>query len=75
MKDSQTKQIFEYLYGTLNTLTGLQALKLFGCFRLPARIKDIEVTYGVRADRKKVKTKAGKYIEQYWFSSPKNLSV
>jgi hypothetical protein len=41
MRDTQVKQILTYLLSH-NTLTGLEALRLFGCFRLPARIADIK---------------------------------
>jgi len=40
MKESQTKQIYEYLKGG-NKITALEALRRFGCLRLSARIYDI----------------------------------
>lgn len=40
MSESQNKMILEYLaHG--NKLTTLQALELFGCFRLASRINDL----------------------------------
>jgi len=38
---SQTKQILDYLEQG-NSLTAIDALNLFGCFRLSARIKDLK---------------------------------
>jgi hypothetical protein len=38
---SQASQILAYMKAG-NRITGLQALDLFGCFRLPARIADIK---------------------------------
>jgi len=41
MKQTQSKQILEYLT-THNSITPLEALNLFGCFRLGARIWDLK---------------------------------
>lgn len=39
--ESQVKRILAYLLDG-NSITGLDALKKFGCMRLPARISDIK---------------------------------
>ena len=39
--ESQNKNILKYLQGG-NSLTPLEALKLFGCFRLGGRIYDLK---------------------------------
>lgn len=41
MTEAQNKQILKHLQDG-NTLTGMEALNLFGCFRLPARILNIK---------------------------------
>ena len=46
------------------TITGLEALNLFGCFRLPARIADLRKV-GHVITRTLVKTAAGKRVAQY----------
>lgn len=68
MKESQTKQIFDYLM-TGCRLTGLEALKLFGSMKLPNRIGEVEEYFKQRVDRKmiEVKTRVGtKRVMQYW---------
>lgn len=75
MKDttqSQATAIFNYLYGTFNTITGLEASKMFGCAKLPNRIMDIERDFKVTVDRERitVKTKFGdKRVMKYWIAS------
>lgn len=71
---SQAQQIFEYLYGTANTITGLQALKLFGTIKCSNRISEIERDYHVTVNRKpiKIKTRFGdKRVMQYSIPSSK----
>jgi len=38
---SQKSKILSYLKGPNRTITGLQALHLFGCYRLSARIEEL----------------------------------
>lgn len=40
-REAQTQQILRYLEAG-NSITGLEALTLFGCMRLPARIADLK---------------------------------
>ena len=66
---SQSKRILAYMREG-NTITPLEALSLFGCMRLPARISDIEKMIGYPPERKKVPVRnaEGKevYVCQYW---------
>lgn len=70
--DSQTKQILEYLR-TGKKLTPLDALQLFGCFRLSARISELrdmgrDMGFEIITDKKEVTDKFGnkKYVGEYW---------
>lgn len=60
---SQTKQILAWLREG-NSINPLQALGLFGCFRLGARIADIAeiIGYPPKRERIKVKNHAGKEV-------------
>lgn len=49
-KESQTKQIFDYLMGG-SRLTGLEALQMFGTIKCSNRIGDVEKSFGVRVER------------------------
>ena len=61
--ETQCRQIADYL-GKGLTLTSLEALNLFGCFRLSSRIHDLRVAgYNIIVDR--VKTSTGKTVAQY----------
>lgn len=65
MKPSQTLQIYLHLQKG-KTLTALEALELFGCFRLSARILNVEKDYGIRPERRMIPTKTGKAVTQYF---------
>ena len=60
--DSQEKQIRDYLMSG-KSLTPLEALTLFGCFRLSARIFNL-IGYGVPIESKMIELN-GKRIAQY----------
>lgn len=66
---SQTARILSHLLEG-RSITALEALDLYGCFRLSARIKDIESRYGFTPsrDRVQVKNREGKevYVTRYW---------
>lgn len=47
-----------------NTLTSLEALKLFGCMRLASRISDLR-NDGVNVQKERIKTASGKFVAQY----------
>ena len=71
-EESQAKQILNYLLLGVS-INGLEALRLFGCFRLPARILQIEKEFGIRADRKMVKVGNGKMIAEYFIKPSPQL--
>lgn len=51
LEKSQTERILEYLQ-TGKELTSLEALRLFGCFRLSARIFDLrEMGYEIEGNK------------------------
>lgn len=61
--ETQCKQIAAHLEGG-NTITAMEALNLFGCFRLASRIHDLKVQgYNIIVDR--IKTATGKTVAQY----------
>lgn len=62
---SQTGKIAEYLLKG-KTLTSLQALRLFGCFRLASRISELRQRYKVKTET--VTTKNGARIAKYSIS-------
>ena len=60
---SQNKQIAAWL-NSGNTITSLEALKLFGCMRLASRINDLRQR-GMDIVTEKVITSTGKLVAQY----------
>ena len=61
---SQAKRILEYMKEG-NRITPLDALRIFGSFRLGARIADIkEMGYAVQSEF--VTTESGKRVKAYW---------
>ena len=69
---TQNDQILNYLQAG-NRLTPLGALRLFGCFRLSARIYDLRKNYDIIKETKQIgkKTVAEYYIKQ----EPKQLNL
>ena len=61
---SQNKQIKAYLEEG-NSITAIQALEKFGCFRLAARIKDLKET-GMVIDKAMIANNEGKHHAVYW---------
>ena len=61
--ESQNAKILNWLEKG-NKITQLDALKLFGCFRLSSRIFDLRER-GFEIDTKRVKTNTGKWICEY----------
>jgi len=47
------------------SITGLQALRHYDCFRLPARIYDLR-NKGHRIEAQRWKTRSGKTVARYW---------
>ena len=65
---SQRNAILAYKQ-TGNPITGIEALDLFGCFRLPARIADLKKV-GHIISSKMVKLTNGKRVAQYTLVEP-----
>jgi hypothetical protein len=66
--DSQNSLIIKHLQAG-KKLTGLEALEMFDCFRLPARVFDL-IERGHNIEGVKIKTKSGKYVKQYHLNDP-----
>lgn len=67
MSQTQTEQIKTFLLAG-NTLTALESLDRFKCFRLGARCWDLrQAGYNVKS--KMVETPSGKKIASYWIPS------
>jgi len=62
--ESQNKQIKAHLEEG-NSITAIQALEKFGCFRLAARIKDLKET-GMVIDKAMIANNEGKHHAVYW---------
>jgi len=61
---SQASKILDYMLRG-NKITGIDALELFGSFRLPARIADIKKKgFGIQSGF--VTTSTGKRVKAYW---------
>lgn len=65
---SQANAILDYM-SKGNTITGIEALNLFGCFRLPARIADLKKV-GHKIKSEMVKLANGKRVAQYTLLEP-----
>ena len=50
---------------SVGPITPLEALELYGCFRLAARIKDLRVL-GWKIDTTQFHTPTGKSVAKYW---------
>lgn len=60
---SQNKLLLAHLK-TGASITGIEALKLYGCFRLPSRICDLK-EMGHKITSKFITTPSGKRVKQY----------
>lgn len=61
--DGQNYKIRQWLLAGF-TLTSLEALDMFGCMRLAARICELK-DRGMKIKAEKVMTTSGKYVTQY----------
>ena len=61
--ESQCQQIKAWLEQG-NKLTQLDALNLFGCFRLASRIHDLRER-GLNIVKERIQVESGKYVAQY----------
>ncbi len=73
--ERQRQTVYNYLMAG-NTLTSLQAIKLFGITRLSARIMDIEKMTGKAPNRRRinVKNRNGRTVSvcEYWIDQDAN---
>ncbi len=67
MKETQAQAIHRYLRAG-NTITPLEALERFGCFRLAARIYDLR-QLGVEIDEEFIRV-GGKQVSRYRLRAP-----
>ena len=61
---TQVERIADYLKQG-NSITALEALQKFDCFRLTSRICDIRKRYGWNIASKRIVTPSGKIVAQY----------
>lgn len=61
---SQESKILDHMLRG-HRITGMEALNLYGCFRLPARIADIQKR-GFSVQSEFVTTNTGKRVKAYW---------
>ena len=61
---SQNKKIAEWLKAG-NSITAMEALNMFNCFRLASRINDLKQKFGLRIVTDRVMTPSGKRVAQY----------
>lgn len=61
---SQESKILDHMLRG-HRITGMDALNLFGCWRLPARIADIKKR-GFPVQSEFVNTTSGKQVKAYW---------
>ena len=62
--ESQNKKIAAWLQQG-NSITALEALNMFGCFRLASRITDLKQKFGLRITSDRVVTSTGKRVASY----------
>lgn len=62
--NSQNQMILEYLKDG-NSITALQALDKFKCFRLASRIGELK-SMGHKIDKQMIKVKSGKRVAKYF---------
>ena len=64
--ESQNKKIKAYLEEG-NSITAIQALEKFQCFRLASRITDLKQS-GVPIDSQFIEVDSGKKVKEYWIA-------
>ena len=62
--ESQNKKIAAWLQAG-NSITAMEALNMFNCFRLASRITDLKQKFGLRIVTDRVMTPSGKRVAQY----------
>ena len=61
---SQNRRIADYLEAG-HSITAMEALEMFGCFRLASRITDIKQMYGLDVETNRITTPTGKRVASY----------
>ena len=64
---SQEKQILSHMKKH-GSITQIQALKRYQCFRLAARIYDLK-SKGFKVETQKWRTRSGKDVARYWLKA------
>jgi hypothetical protein len=67
MSETQKQQILEYMKQG-NAITALDALGMFGSFRLGARIYDLKED-GYEIGKRMIQVNTGKWVAEYWLKS------
>lgn len=62
--ESQNKMIAKWLKSG-HSITQMEALKMFGCFRLASRITDLRQKFGLNIETNRITTNTGKRVAQY----------
>ncbi len=70
---SQSQRILEHLQEG-NSITPLEALDLFGCFRLGARIYDLS-RKGYPIESEMITTRTEKKVKKYWIEKTKHVAT
>ena len=65
--ESQNQQIKAYLEEG-NSITAIQALEKFKCFRLASRITDLKQS-GVPIESQFIEVESGKKVKEYWIAT------
>lgn len=73
MKETQTEAILADMRQGMS-VTALDALNRYGCFRLAARINDIR-KLGHVVHVETVEVAGGKRVARYWMDQPEQLSL
>lgn len=70
-RESQESLILKHLQAG-NKITPLDALNMFGCFRLGGRIYGLK-KLGHRIEKRMIETPSGKHVAQYFIPKPETL--
>lgn len=62
--ESQNRRIADWLLAG-HSITAMEALNMFGCFRLASRITDLKQRYGMDIKTDRITTSTGKRVACY----------
>ena len=71
--ESQNKQIKKHLEDG-HTITAIEALERFKCFRLASRITDLKQS-GVPIESQFIELQNGKRVKEYWLTSKSQFEI